>query len=41
MKWFGRLVKKLARLVVITTTLTAIIVLLDAVLSPDGDEIRR
>lgn len=36
MKWLGRLFRKLIRLAIITTVLTAVIVLLDAVLSPDS-----
>ena len=36
MKWLGRLLRKLIRLAVITTVLTEVIVLLDAVLSPDS-----
>lgn len=40
MTWLGRLAKKLVRLVVITTTLTALVIVLDAVLSPDGDSRR-
>ena len=40
MKWLGRLVRRFVRLVVVTATLTAIIVVLDAVLSPK-DDVRR
>lgn len=36
MKWLGRQARKLVRLVVITLTLTVVVVLLDALLSPDG-----
>ncbi|MGE3073757.1 MAG: hypothetical protein AB7N24_06660 [Dehalococcoidia bacterium] len=41
MKWLGRLVKKLVRLVVVTAVLTTLVILLDALLSPDGKEIDR
>lgn len=37
MKWIGRQFRKLIRLIVITVTLTVVIVLLDALLSPDQD----
>ena len=40
MNWLVRLVRKLVRLAVITATLTAIVIVLDAVLSPDTDEVR-
>lgn len=36
MKWLGRLVRKLVRLAVVTATLTVVIIILDAVLSPDS-----
>ena len=36
MKWIGRQFRKLIRLVVVTVTLTVVVVLLDALLSPDG-----
>ena len=36
MKWIGRQFRKLVRLVVITVTLTVVIVLLDALLSPEA-----
>jgi hypothetical protein len=35
MKWIGRQFRKLIRLIVITVTLTVVIVLLDALLSPE------
>ena len=38
MNWLVRLVRKLVRLAVITATLTAIVIVLDAGLSPDTDE---
>ncbi|MGE0599024.1 MAG: hypothetical protein AB7J35_08750 [Dehalococcoidia bacterium] len=41
MKWLGRLVKKLVRVVVATAVLTTLVILLDALLSPDGREIER
>lgn len=41
MKWLGRLVRKLVRLVVVTATLTVVIILLDALLSPDDHETGR
>ena len=37
MKWFGRLIRKLVRLAVITTVLTALVFVLDAVLLPKED----
>jgi hypothetical protein len=40
MKWLGRMFKRLTMLVVVTATLTAVIVVLDAVLSPDDHERR-
>jgi|GEM_PF-4786852 len=40
MKWLGRMFRRVVRLVIVTATLTAIIVVLDAVLSP-GDDPRR
>lgn len=36
MKWLGRLVRKVVRLAVVTATLTVVIIVLDAVLSPDS-----
>lgn len=36
MKWISRLFRKLVRLIVVTVTLTVVIILLDALLSPDG-----
>jgi hypothetical protein len=41
MKWLGRLLKKLIRLVVVASALATVIVLLDALLSPDGKDIPR
>ena len=41
MKWLGRLVRKLIRLVVVSVTLTVVIILLDALLSPDDRETGR
>ncbi len=41
MKWFGRLLKKMVRLAVITSALTIVVILLDALLSPDGNELDR
>lgn len=36
MKWIGRQFRKLIRLIGITVTLTVVVVLLDALLSPEG-----
>ncbi len=41
MKWAGRLLRKLVRLAVVTVTLTALVILLDALLSPDGRGVDR
>ena len=41
MKWVGRLLGKLVRLAVVTVTLTALVILLDALLSPDGRGVDR
>lgn len=41
MKWLGRLLKKMVRLVVLTAALSTAVVLLDALLSPDGKDIDR
>lgn len=41
MKWIGRQFRKLVRLVVITVTLTVVVVLLDALLSPDDRRVDR
>ncbi len=38
MKRIGRLFRNMGRLVVITATLTGLIILLDAVLSPDDSD---
>ena len=40
MKWLGRLFRKVVRLAVVTATLTVVIIVLDAVLSPDSVEDR-
>lgn len=41
MKWASRLLRKLVRLAVVTVTLTALVILLDALLSPDGRGVDR
>ncbi len=41
MKWAGRLLRKLVRLAVVTVTLTVLVILLDALLSPDGRGVDR
>jgi len=41
MKWLGRLVKRFVRLTVFASALTVAIILLDALLSPDGKDVHR
>ena len=41
MKWLQRLFKKVIRLAIITSALTTAIILLDALLSPDGKDLHR
>lgn len=41
MKWLGRLVKRIVRLTISASALTVAIIVLDALLSPDGKDIHR
>ena len=40
MRWIGRLIRKMVRLTVFAGVFTVAVVVLDAVLSPDGPERR-